>query len=68
MLRQAQQTSGEWRVLARLRIEGDELLGGGDGVLVGEYGSASGFRADDVDKKRIIGEVDCCAEGHAGNA
>ena len=41
--------SGEWKVLARLRIEGNELLGGGDGVLAGEYGSASGFRADDVD-------------------
>ena len=54
--------------LSRRRRNGDELLGSGDGVLAGEYGSASGFRADDVDKKRIIGEVDCCAEGHAGNA
>ena len=50
---------------ARRRVEWDELLRGGDGVLVREYGGAVGFHADGIDQQRIIGEVDYRAEGHA---
>ena len=54
--------------LSRRGRDGDKLLGGGDGVLIGQNGSAVGFHPDGIDQQRIIGEVDCCAEGHAGNA
>ena len=60
--------SGEWKVLARLRIEGNELLGGGDDVFIRKDGGAVGFHTEGVDQQRIIGEVDYRAEGHARNA
>ena len=52
----------------RRRDNWDKLLGGGDGVLIGQNGSASGFHPDGIDQQRIIGEVDYRAEGHARNA
>lgn len=54
--------------LAWLGVERDELLGGGDDVFIRKDGGAVGFHTEGVDQQRIIGEVDYCAEGHAGNA
>ena len=42
--------------MSRRRRNGDELLRGGDGVLAGEYGSASGFRPEMSGTAEIITE------------